>query len=157
MMPYSDLDQKDRSIIEILREDARASTQAIADTLGMPRVTVHDRIRRLQDRKIVKRFTVDLGREELGLPLHAFILANWTGERKETDRRKVAQEICKMPFVASCHIVTGRWDFIIEVVARDMSDLGDSILDNLSEVSGVGHTETLVSFYDFDGMADSLT
>ena len=78
-MPTSDLDAKDAKIVGMLKEDSRASTQAIADALGMPRVTVHDRIRRLQERGVVRRFTVELGKEELGWSLHAFILANWVG------------------------------------------------------------------------------
>ncbi|HIC50856.1 MAG: transcriptional regulator [Candidatus Thalassarchaeum betae] len=152
-MPLSELDNKDARIVAILEEDARASTQAIADALGMPRVTVHDRIRRLQERGVVKRFTVELGKVELGWQLHAYILANWAGERGHTDRRDVAEEICGMPFVIGCHIVTGQWDFIIEVLARNMEDLGDSILDDLSAIPGVGHTQTLVSFYSFEGEA----
>ena len=155
-MPTSQLDAKDAKIIGMLKEDSRASTQAIADALGMPRVTVHDRIRRLQERGVVRRFTVELGKEELGWSLHAFILANWAGERGHTDRREVAQEICDMPFVVGCHIVTGQWDFIVEVLARNMEDLWDSILDDLSGVPGVGHTQTLVSFYNYDGEAKAL-
>ena len=100
---------------------------------------------------------VALGMEELGWSLHAFILANWVGERGQTDRREVAQEICGMPFVVGCHIVTGQWDFIVEVLARNMEDLGDSILDGLSAVPGVGHTQTLVSFYNYDGEAKALS
>ena len=157
IVPTSELDAKDARIVAMLKEDSRASTQAIADALGMPRVTVHDRIRRLQERGVVRRFTVELGKEELGWRLHAFILANWAGERGQTDRRDVAQEICSMPFVVGCHIVTGQWDFIIEVLARNMEDLGDSILDGLSAVPGVGHTQTLVSFYSFDGEARALS
>mgnify|MGYP001158177510 FL=1 len=157
IVPTSELDAKDARIVAMLKVDSRASTQAIADALGMPRVTVHDRIRRLQERGVVRRFTVELGKEELGWRLHAFILANWAGERGQTDRRDVAQEICSMPFVVGCHIVTGQWDFIIEVLAKNMEDLGDSILDDLSAVPGVGHTQTLVSFYSFDGEARALS
>ncbi|MBT92845.1 MAG: transcriptional regulator [Euryarchaeota archaeon] len=155
-VPLSKLDKKDIEIVKLLTKDSRASTQAYADLLNMPRVTVHDRIRRLQDKGIVKRFTIDLDRQELGWPLHAFIMANWQGERGLTDRRKVASDIAGLEFVVGCHIVTGQWDFIIEVVARDMADLGDSILDRLSGITGIGHTQTLVSFYSYDGAAAAL-
>ena len=155
-MPFSNLDSKDSGILKMLDEDSRATTQAIADALNMPRVTVHDRIKRLQDRGIINKFSVEINRRELGWPLHGFILANWAGLREDIDRRFVAEEICKMPFVVGCHIVTGQWDFIIEVVAKDMANLGDSVLDQLSEINGVGHTQTLVSFYSFDGVAKSL-
>ena len=144
---------KDQRIIELLSGDARMSTQSIADQLNMPRVTAHDRIRRLQERGIVRRFTVDIDAGVVGLPLTGFILANWQGDRGLTDRRMVAQEICELSFVKSCHIVTGQWDFIIEVVAREMDSLGDSILDNLSKIQGIGHTQTMITFYSYPGAA----
>ena len=43
------IDEKDEQILAMLRADSRASTQSIADVLGMPRVTVHDRIKRLAE------------------------------------------------------------------------------------------------------------
>ena len=65
-MPFSNLDAKDAGILKMLNQDSRATTQAIADALDMPRVTVHDRIRRLQDKNIIDRFTVEVNRKELG-------------------------------------------------------------------------------------------
>nr|MBC8517803.1 Lrp/AsnC family transcriptional regulator [Euryarchaeota archaeon] len=152
-MLFSQLDDKDTQILELLIEDARASTKSIADRLNMPRVTVHDRIKRLQDRGIIDKFTVKISHEKLGLPLHGFLLANWAGDKAREDRRSVAKEICKLPFIVGCHIITGQWDFIIEVVAREMDSLGDSILDELSKIEGIGHTQTMVTFYSYSGAA----
>ena len=80
-MLFSQLDDKDTQILELLIEDARASTKSIADRLNMPRVTVHDRIKRLQDRGVIDKFTVKISHEKLGLPLHGFLLANWAGDK----------------------------------------------------------------------------
>ena len=116
-------------------------------------MTVHDRIKRLQERGIIEKFSVKLSHEKLGLPLHGFLLANWAGDKAKKDRRSVAQEICKLPFIVGCHIITGQWDFMIEVVAKEMNTLGDSILDELSKIQGIGHTQTMVTFYSFYGAA----
>ena len=43
------LDDKDKAILELLLQDSRASTKSISERLSIPRVTVHDRIKRLQD------------------------------------------------------------------------------------------------------------
>ena len=59
-MPFSNLDTKDSGILKMLNEDSRATTQAIADALNMPRVTVHDRIKRLQERGCVRCRTLTL-------------------------------------------------------------------------------------------------
>ena len=72
----------------MLNEDSRATTQAIADALNMPRVTVHDRIKRLQERGVIDKFSVEINRRELGWPLHGFILANWAGQREDIDGDK---------------------------------------------------------------------
>ena len=44
------LDDKDKAILELLLQDSRASTKSISERLSIPRVTVHDRIKRLQDK-----------------------------------------------------------------------------------------------------------
>ncbi len=147
------LDEKDASIVRLLREDARASTSSLAERLGLPRVTVHDRIKRLQDRGVIDRFTVQLSREELGFPLHGFILANAVSDAGRVDRRKVASDLCKLPFVVGVNIITGQWDFLIEVIATEMDSLGDSILDQFSGIEGIGQTQTMISFYEFHGAA----
>lgn len=153
------LDAKDLAIVGALRDDARISVQALADKLGMPRVTAHDRLKRMREKGIIKRFTVILDRREVGRPLHAFIQATYERQawhRSQEDRRDVAKKICELPFVVGCHIVTGDWDFLIEVAARGMDALGDAILDSLSQLEGVGRTHTMVSFYDFEGVASAL-
>jgi len=45
----------------------------------------------------------------------------------------------------------GDWDFLIEVVASSMDAPGDAILDSLSQLEGVGRTNIMISFYDFEG------
>ena len=147
------LDDKDKAILELLLQDSRASTKSISERLSIPRVTVHDRIKRLQDKGIIEKFTLKLSHEKLGLPLHGFILANCVGDRAKSDRRSVAKEISKLPFIVGCHIITGQWDFIIEVVAKEMDSLGDSILDDLSKIEGIGQTQTMITFYSFPGAA----
>ncbi len=153
---YDELDVKDAAIIDVLRSDARISVQSLADRLGFPRVTVHDRLKKLQERGIVTGFSIKLDRVKLGRPLHGFIQATYERQswhRSQDDRRDIAKKICELPFVVGCHIVTGDWDFLIEVVAKSMDALGDAILDSLSKLEGVGRTHTMVSFYDFEGAA----
>ena len=153
---YDELDVKDAAIIDVLRSDARISVQSLADRLGFPRVTVHDRLKKLQERGIVTGFSIKLDRVKLGRPLHGFIQATYERQswhRSQDDRRDIAKKICELPFVVGCHIVTGDWDFLIEVVSKSMDALGDAILDSLSKLEGVGRTHTMVSFYDFEGAA----
>lgn len=149
-----ELDEKDEAILQSLEIDSRKGTQAIADSLSLPRVTVHDRIRRLKEKGVIKRFTIQRNPRAVGLDLRAFIFIRC--ERGQVDRRDVAEQLIALPFCIRVSIITGDWDLLVEVVASSMDTLGDAILDQLSRVSGVSSTQTMVSFYEFEGMASSF-
>ena len=53
------VDEKDRKILEVLKEHADYATRQIAKKTGLPITTVHNRIQKLKKEKVIKRFTVD--------------------------------------------------------------------------------------------------
>jgi DNA-binding Lrp family transcriptional regulator len=61
----SDLDDTDRRILELLAADARRPYSDIADDVGLSAPAVSDRVAKLQDSGVLRRFTVDLDREQL--------------------------------------------------------------------------------------------
>lgn len=151
---FMKLDSNDLKLIELLKQDARASVTSIAESMGVARVTTHDRMVRLQREGIIRRYTVDIDAKAWGYELRAFIFARC--DRGDVDRRDVAQKICALPYVVRCNVVAGDWDLLIEVVSPSMDSLGDAILDGLSKVGGIASTQTMVSFYDYSGPASSL-
>ena len=84
------LDSNDLRIIELLKQDSRASVTSIAESLGLARVTTHDRMVRLKKEGIIQRYTVDIDAKAWGYDLRAFIFARC--ERGNIDRRAVAQK-----------------------------------------------------------------
>ena len=151
---FMKLDSIDLKLIELLKQDARPSVTSIAESMGVARVTTHDRMVRLQREGIIRRYTVDIDAKAWGYELRAFIFARC--DRGDVDRRDVAQRICALPYVVRCNVVAGDWDLLIEVVSPSMDSLGDAILDGLSKVGGIASTQTMVSFYDYSGPASSL-
>ena len=148
------LDSNDLKLIELLKQDSRASVTSLADKLGVARVTTHDRMVRLKREGVIRRYTVDIDAKAWGYDLRAFIFARC--ERGNVDRRNIAQKICEFPYVVRCNVVAGDWDLLLEVVSPSMDSLGDAILDGLSKVGGIASTQTMVSFYDYSGPASSL-
>ena len=148
------LDSFDLKLIELLKQDSRASVTSLAESMGIARVTAHDRMVRLKREGIIRRYTVDIDAKEWGYDLRAFIFARC--ERGNVDRRDVAKKICDLPYVVRCNVIAGDWDLLVEVVSPSMDSLGDAILDGLSKVGGIASTQTMVSFYDYSGPAYSL-
>lgn len=144
------MDELDRRILEALREDARRPIAEIARQLDVARATVHQRLDRLREVGILDGTSVDLDPAALGYPLRAFILIAWEAER-DRDQRHVAEQIAEIPGVARVHIVTGKQDFLVEALGEDMDEIGRTIIEQLRTIDGVGDTETILTFWTYDG------
>jgi hypothetical protein len=67
------MDEKDRLIVRLLREDARMPVSELSKRVGLSGPSTGDRMRRLEANGIISRFTVDLDLEALGYPLQSLI------------------------------------------------------------------------------------
>ncbi len=55
------------------------------------------------------------------------------------------------PMVAMAYIVTGKQDFLVEALGEDMDEIGRTIIEQLRTIDGVGDTETILTFWTYDG------
>jgi len=138
------LDEKDLKIIEELTRDAEQSITELANKLQMPRTTVQERVKRLKQLGVIKKYTIQVDYNKLGKPATAFILISF--EQGAVPQKKLAQEIAKLPEVVEAHLITGEWDILIKVRSDSMQSIGSLVVDKLRMMEGVGKTMTCVSF-----------
>ncbi|HSV42807.1 MAG TPA: Lrp/AsnC family transcriptional regulator [Methanomassiliicoccales archaeon] len=139
------LDDKDKAILLELEKDARRSTKAIAKDLNIPRATVHERIKRMMDRGVIKGFTVKPDHAKLGEPVTAFILISFL-PNNSVSQREVGQIISSLDGVQEVHLISGEHDIIIKVRGESMERIGSLVIDKLRAIPGVGKTLTMASF-----------
>ncbi|MEM2237534.1 MAG: Lrp/AsnC family transcriptional regulator [Candidatus Caldarchaeum sp.] len=139
-----ELDEKDLRIIEELMDNAEQSITELAAKLKMPRTTVQERIKRLKQLGVIKKYTVQVDYSKLGKPATAFILISF--QQGTMPQKKLAQEIAKMPEVVEAHLITGEWDILVKVRTDSMQSIGSLVVDKLRMMEGVGKTMTCVSF-----------
>ena len=144
------IDDRDREILRILQRDGRASAREIAERLGCPQTTIYSRIKRLEELGVIRGYRAILDAEKLGRPTTAFILASFTyrtpGISETLDQREIAREIARFPEVQEVHIITGDWDILIKVKARDVAEIGRFVVDKLRMVKGIERTLTCMVF-----------
>jgi DNA-binding Lrp family transcriptional regulator len=136
------LDDKDYKILELLKHDSSLTTSQISKKTAIPITTVHNRIRRLKQEKIIK-FTIKENYNALGLPVKAMVLTT------VSDAHKLEKEALKkffMQFEEITHIntTTGRVDMILEVRAKSIEALNEFLTQKLHDVEGIYRTETLI-------------
>jgi len=142
-----DPDEKDYKILALLEENARLTTGEIAKELDIPQTTVHNRIKKMKQNKVIKRFTIDLNRKMIGRGLVAYILCTvsyHTTRGQKINQFEVGQLIKRLPEVEEVSIVTGDLDMIVKVSMRDVDELNDFVIYKLRTIEGIEKTVTSV-------------
>ncbi|MCW4020055.1 MAG: Lrp/AsnC family transcriptional regulator [Candidatus Bathyarchaeota archaeon] len=118
------LDEVDRGIIKHLRKNARTTFVDIGKALGVSDATVYNRVKRLMEDGVIKRFTVKIEEAALGRRVYGFMLVN-VKPGAETD---VSKQISKIERVSEVHEVHGPEDLIVKVRAKNLTRLRSVIL-----------------------------
>ena len=143
------LDKKDIQILRIIQKNSKITTREIARQLNIPVTTVFTRIKKLEQKGIIKEYRAILNEKKLGKGTTAFILASFsyrTQNKELLSQRELAREIAKFPEVQEVHIITGDWDLLIKVKAEDVEAIGKFVIDKLRLVKGIEKTLTCVVF-----------
>jgi DNA-binding Lrp family transcriptional regulator len=138
------IDKKDSKILDELMEDARKSVVDISNDLGIPRATVQERIQRMKQRGVIRKFVAIPDYSLLGRPMTAFILVSFMPGT--VSQRELGEQISQLPRVDEVHLITGDWDIMLKVRAGSMDELGKLVLDKLRAMKGVMRTVTCVCF-----------
>ncbi|MFY0598000.1 MAG: Lrp/AsnC family transcriptional regulator [Cognatishimia sp.] len=134
-------DALDRKIIASLQANARQSTASIAAALGVARTTVHERISRMEERGVIKGYSVVLGQAD-ETPM-VQVIVQLSVNQPET--AKIISRIGAYLEVKQCLSVNGEFDLIIIAEAPRIEDL-DVLTDEFGAIPGVIRTKTHVVF-----------
>lgn len=135
------MDNLDLGILEILKENGRATASDISRRIKLSVPAVSERMRRLEESGIIQEYTVRINREELGYKLLAIISVN-IGQTGNIQGFR--STITKYPEVIECHHMAGEYDYMLKVLLRDTSDLEEFISRKLKSIKGVEKSNTQV-------------
>jgi Lrp/AsnC family leucine-responsive transcriptional regulator len=127
-----------------LSADSRLPYAQIAKELGAATATVHQRVRRLREKGVIKGFRLEVDWEAVGLPVAAVVSIN---SRSDHSLVEIAADLETNPYVTSCVAVTGEFDLYVTVRARSSEHLGE-IVDQI-RILAQGSTRTVVVLTTF--------
>ncbi len=139
------LDRIDIEIIKLLQNNARLSNKQIAAGVGLAPSSVHERMKRLRENKVLTGTHAEVDLASLGIGLEAlFMIELAKHERSTVDR--FMDDMLKVPEVRSAHLITGRYDLVIHVVVHDTRHLKNLALDQFTNRPGVTRIETSIIY-----------
>jgi Lrp/AsnC family leucine-responsive transcriptional regulator len=139
------MDNLDRKILRSLQLDARIKNADLARDLGVAPSTMLERVRRLEERGFFNGFKAVINPEKLGLTVQAMVSVS-LGQHSTKTIQPFEQAVKSFPNILVCYHVTGRFDYILHVVAKSLNHLGVLVKEEIASMPGVGKTETFLVF-----------
>ena len=136
--PEFAVDDVDRTLIALLRDDGRLSVNELAARAHISRANAYQRIARLRDRGVIRRFTIDVDHRQLGDAITALVLV----DIEQHAWRELADRLAHLPGVDYGGFTTGTADVVLLVRAPDMEHLRDVVLEQLQSMPEVRSTQT---------------
>ena len=139
------LDPKDGKILDELMADGRKSVVEISKDLDLPRATVQERVRKMVETGVIRKFVAVPDYSRLGKQVTAYVFITFKSEGN-LSQRKLAEEVSRIPGVYEVSVISGGWDMILKVRAGSVEEIGTLVVDRLRATRGIDKTETCVAF-----------
>ena len=130
------LDALDKAILTALAEDGRQSQVDLAERVPLSPTAIARRIRALEEAGVIEGYHAKINRKALGLEMMAIVQIGLKSQNQELLDAFEAAAIAA-PSVVACHLMSGEDDYILTVLARDLSDYERIHRAELSRLPGV--------------------
>ena len=114
------MDKIDRAILGILAEEGRISLRELGERVHLSANTVGERVRKLQERGVIRGFHARRDAAALGLSLHAQVEVKLRPDTRAADFEAAIRHI---PGVVDAFLITGANDYVLRLACRDQADL----------------------------------
>ena len=135
------LDAKGRRILDLVQRDGKMSQAVIAKHVGLSTAAVNERLKKMEQSGVIRRFCALVDPKALGMQVTAFVEVFIDNPRHEAP---FLRRILDLDEVQECHHITGEFSVLLKVRVRDMESLQRLIISQLNGAVGVRQTRTVM-------------
>ena len=130
------LDRIDLSILDHLQRDGRATTVELSESAGLSPSPCHRRQKQLEESGVVTGYVALLDQDRVGLPVNVMVSVELAGQTQEL-LEAFESAVVALPEVMECMLMTGASDYLLRVVASDLSAYEEFLRTQLTRLPGV--------------------
>ena len=145
MTKFPDLDRTDLDILRLLQKDARILNKQLSAAVGLAPSSCHERVKRLWASGLITGTEALIDPARLGYSLSAVIFVN-ISKAGQLRIDALMDELINVPEIRDVYLVTGQYDLIVSLVARDMDHLKQITYTALTGRSEITRYETSVAY-----------
>lgn len=138
------MDNTEREILRSLQDNGRITTAELAQRCGLSESPTFRRVKQLEAGGIIRQYVALIDQRKLGLDVTAFVNVRMA---KQPDSQQDAFHECvrEEAHIVECHAMSGAYDFLMKVVARDMDHFAELCMQEILKYPGVQHVESAFS------------
>ncbi|MGP4717241.1 Lrp/AsnC family transcriptional regulator [Psychrobacter sp. T6-6] len=113
------MDKIDRHILEVLQKEARLSTAELSERVGLSPSPCARRLKRLEDEGYIENYQANISKAKAGIMMSFFVEVS-LNNHQEDSIAAFEQALSNMDEVINGHVVSGSYDYLLEVVSPNL-------------------------------------
>lgn len=134
-------DEKDRQILRAVQADGRISNLALAEKVSLSPTPCARRVRRLEEEGVIRQYAAVLDPPAAGFNVCVIVMMKISAKTRQA-AEKFTAAIAKVKAVSECHSLSGRYDYLCKVHARDVAQFESLVMSELSQLPGLMDMES---------------
>ena len=114
------MDRIDRQLVNLVQKDATLTTAELADQVGLSPSPCARRIKRLEQEGVISGYRAIVSRSAVGIAMTVFVEVS-LNNHQASSVDEFERAVSEMDEVISCHVVSGAYDYLLEVVSKDLA------------------------------------
>ncbi len=120
-MKSEEISKIDKILLRELQADGQLGIAALADKAGLSTSACHRRVKLLEERGTITGYAASIDRKHLGLTNEFFVEVSLTAQTEDT-LEKFEKAVQRVPEILECHLMSGQFDYLLRVIAKDAED-----------------------------------
>lgn len=139
------MDATDYKIVRALQENARLTIQELSERVSLSPSPCLRRLRRLEERGVLRGYTALVDHEQYGLPVTVFLEVRLE-QQTDASIRAFEAGVQQLDEVLACYLMAGSRDYLMQVVTGSLKSYERFIRDKLTRIPGIGSLESHFAF-----------
>lgn len=130
------IDETNKKILRILQEDSSITNQELASRIGLSPATSLERVRKLEQNGIIKKYVAILDEKKLDKHIRAYVSITMK-DHSDKNITEFNSKIQDLPEVLECSRIAGEQDYLLKIVVDNIEDYENFLRTRLSTLPGI--------------------
>ena len=136
------MDEKDHEILHLLEENGRLPLRELATSLALPEDEVEERIRAMEEARIIRKFTAVIDWERAGNSRVSAIIDLKIAPERDFGYDKIAERLARFRQVKALYLVSGVYDLQLLATGKDMNEVSRFVSEQIAPMDHIRETAT---------------